>query len=90
MITPDRAPRAASVGCLTVPRANRNARWLVDAGAAVLVADQECTAERIGALVDELLSDQGRLDAMAAAARTVARPDAAEAIAAAVRELAAA
>lgn len=73
----------------TADHQTKNARWLVDAGAAVLVPDSECTAERIRALVDELLGDQGRLDAMAAAARTVARPDAADVIAAAVRELAA-
>jgi len=72
----------------TADHQTKNARWLVDAGAAVLVPDGECTAERIRALVTELLGDQGRLDAMAAAARTVARPDAADVIAAAARALA--
>ena len=71
----------------TADHQTKNAQWLVDAGAAVLVPDGECTAERLTALVDELLADQGRLDAMGAAARTVARPDAADVIAAAVNEL---
>ena len=71
----------------TADHQTKNARWLVDAGAAVLLPDGECTAERLRALVDGLLADPGRLDAMAAAARTVARPDAADAIASAVLEL---
>lgn len=65
-----------------------NARWLVDAGAAVVLPDAECTAERLRALIDELLGDPPRLARMAEAARTVARPDAAERIAQAVAELA--
>jgi undecaprenyldiphospho-muramoylpentapeptide beta-N-acetylglucosaminyltransferase len=55
----------------------RNAEALVDAGAAVLVPDAECTGERLAAELEPLLADAGRLDAMAAAARTLARPDAA-------------
>jgi UDP-N-acetylglucosamine--N-acetylmuramyl-(pentapeptide) pyrophosphoryl-undecaprenol N-acetylglucosamine transferase len=74
----------------TADHQTKNARWLVDAGAAVLVLDAECTASRIGALVRELLDDPGRRETMAAAARTVARPDAANLIAAQARELAAA
>lgn len=74
----------------TADHQTKNAQWLVGAGAAVLLPDGECTAERIAALVEELLFDPTRLAAMGAAARSVARPDAAEAIAAAVLELAAA
>lgn len=61
-----------------------NARWMVDAGAAVVVRDDELTAEGLRALVDELLGDPERLRAMADASASLARPDAARAIAAQV------
>jgi UDP-N-acetylglucosamine--N-acetylmuramyl-(pentapeptide) pyrophosphoryl-undecaprenol N-acetylglucosamine transferase len=73
----------------TADHQTKNAQWLVEAGAAVLLPDAECTAGTLRALIDELLGDRTRLARMAAAARTVARPDAAEQIAHAVRELAA-
>ena len=72
----------------TADHQTANARWLVDAGAAVLVPDAECTGERIAELVDELLGDPARRAAMEVAARAVARPDAAERIAEAALELA--
>lgn len=58
-----------------------NARYLADAGAAVLLPDSEVSAERLRALVDELLDDRPRLERMAAAALTLAKPDAAADIA---------
>ncbi|HEV2061434.1 MAG TPA: glycosyltransferase, partial [Solirubrobacteraceae bacterium] len=58
-----------------------NARWMERAGAAVVVRDEELTAERLRAEVDALLADQARLADMAAASRALARPDAAERIA---------
>jgi UDP-N-acetylmuramate--alanine ligase len=58
-----------------------NARWFEDAGAAVVVPDSELTADRLRNLVGELLSDRQRLSAMAAAARDLARPDAAARVA---------
>lgn len=58
-----------------------NARALVDAGAAVLLEDQRCDAARLAATVDELLEDPERLPAMAKAARTLGRPDAAARVA---------
>jgi UDP-N-acetylglucosamine--N-acetylmuramyl-(pentapeptide) pyrophosphoryl-undecaprenol N-acetylglucosamine transferase len=58
-----------------------NARWMVDGGAAVLIPDADLTAQRLRAEVDALLADPGRLAAMAAASRVLARPDAAQAIA---------
>jgi UDP-N-acetylglucosamine:LPS N-acetylglucosamine transferase len=58
-----------------------NARQLADAGAAVLVVDAAMTASRLVAEVDGLLGDRDRLSAMAAAAATGSRRDAAEAIA---------
>jgi undecaprenyldiphospho-muramoylpentapeptide beta-N-acetylglucosaminyltransferase len=67
----------------------RNAEALVEAGAAVLVPDAECTGARLAAELEPLLSDPARLDAMAAAARSLARPAAAEDLAALVEKVAA-
>jgi UDP-N-acetylglucosamine--N-acetylmuramyl-(pentapeptide) pyrophosphoryl-undecaprenol N-acetylglucosamine transferase len=64
-----------------------NASVLVDAGAAVLVRDGDATAEHLGRLIEELLAQSGRLEGMAAAARSQAKPHAAEALAAWVLEL---
>jgi UDP-N-acetylglucosamine--N-acetylmuramyl-(pentapeptide) pyrophosphoryl-undecaprenol N-acetylglucosamine transferase len=58
-----------------------NARWMADAGAAVVVPDGELTAARLGAEVGALLGDRSRLRAMAAASAALARPDAAQAVA---------
>jgi len=55
----------------------RNAEALVSAGAAILVPDAGCTGERLAAELEPLLADPARLEAMGAAARTLARPDAA-------------
>ncbi len=58
-----------------------NAGWMAGAGAAVVIADRELTAERLAVEVQALLADPPRLTAMAAAAASVARPDAAREIA---------
>lgn len=58
-----------------------NARWMADAGAAVIVRDDELTAQRLDEEVGALLGDPARLAAMAAASRGLARPDAARDIA---------
>jgi UDP-N-acetylglucosamine--N-acetylmuramyl-(pentapeptide) pyrophosphoryl-undecaprenol N-acetylglucosamine transferase len=58
-----------------------NARWMVDAGAAVVVPDAELTAQRLGDEVGALLDDPARLATMAEASRALARPDAARDIA---------
>ncbi len=63
-----------------------NARALVDAGAAVLVPDAELTADRLVREVDALVAEPGRLEAMGRAARTTARRDAGDAVAALVEE----
>lgn len=57
-----------------------NAGPLVREGAAVLVPDDELDADRLLRELDALL-DAGRLDQMAAAARSLGRPDAADAVA---------
>ncbi len=59
----------------------RNARALEDAGAAIVVPDAECDAARLDPLLSALLADPPRLESMSAAARTLARPDAAGALA---------
>jgi len=61
-----------------------NARYLADAGAAVLVADDLFSAARLLSEVDGLFAGPSRLAAMAAAASATARRDAAEAVAALV------
>lgn len=58
-----------------------NARWMERAGAAVVIADAELSAERLAGEVSALLRDRERLAAMAAASAGLARPDAARAIA---------
>jgi UDP-N-acetylglucosamine--N-acetylmuramyl-(pentapeptide) pyrophosphoryl-undecaprenol N-acetylglucosamine transferase len=65
-----------------------NARWMVDAGAAVVVGDAELTAQRLDDEVGALLGDPARLAAMASASRSLARPEAARDIAREVLEAA--
>jgi UDP-N-acetylglucosamine--N-acetylmuramyl-(pentapeptide) pyrophosphoryl-undecaprenol N-acetylglucosamine transferase len=55
-----------------------NARWMAEAGAAVVIRDDELTAERLAKAVAEVVAAR---EQMAAAARGLARPDAAAAIA---------
>jgi UDP-N-acetylglucosamine--N-acetylmuramyl-(pentapeptide) pyrophosphoryl-undecaprenol N-acetylglucosamine transferase len=64
----------------TADHQRQNAEHFAAAGGAVVVDDDDAR-ERVPALVDELLADRERLDAMAAAMRAAARPDAADTIA---------
>lgn len=59
-----------------------NAQFLVREGAAVLIADRDLTADRLAGTLRELGAGRGRLLAMAERARRVARPRAAEDLAA--------
>jgi len=59
----------------------RNAEALVAAGAAIVLPDVECTAERLEAEVGALLCDRDRLASMGAAARALGHPDAAARVA---------
>jgi UDP-N-acetylglucosamine--N-acetylmuramyl-(pentapeptide) pyrophosphoryl-undecaprenol N-acetylglucosamine transferase len=54
-----------------------NARWMTQAGAAIAIDDRELSATRLAREVAALLADGSRRAAMAAAARSLARPDAA-------------
>jgi undecaprenyldiphospho-muramoylpentapeptide beta-N-acetylglucosaminyltransferase len=79
---------AAAVPSILVPlpgapgdHQTANARTFVAAGAAVMISDSELTADRLADEAGRLLADPTRLAAMGAAARTLARPDAADRLA---------
>jgi UDP-N-acetylglucosamine--N-acetylmuramyl-(pentapeptide) pyrophosphoryl-undecaprenol N-acetylglucosamine transferase len=87
---------AAGVGAVLVPfpfavddHQTQNAAAMMQAGAALLLPEGEASAERIAATLSDLLGDRPRLLAMAEAARTLARPDAAARIADACLQVAA-
>lgn len=58
-----------------------NARWMSEGGAAITVSDGELTAALLRREAIALLADRPRLEAMASAARRLARPDAAAEVA---------
>jgi UDP-N-acetylglucosamine--N-acetylmuramyl-(pentapeptide) pyrophosphoryl-undecaprenol N-acetylglucosamine transferase len=61
-----------------------NAEWMAGAGAAVMVDDSELSGEVVRTLAGELLADEARLERMAVACASLARPDAADRVAAEV------
>lgn len=61
-----------------------NAQWMERAGAAVVIDDAELDAPSLGRVVGSLLADRPRLSRMAASSASLARPDAAGAVAAEV------
>jgi UDP-N-acetylglucosamine--N-acetylmuramyl-(pentapeptide) pyrophosphoryl-undecaprenol N-acetylglucosamine transferase len=65
----------------TADHQSRNAAWMAEAGAAVVIPDAELQTHRLRELVGELLDDEARLERMAAASRSLAMPDAAARIA---------
>ncbi|HUN26107.1 MAG TPA: undecaprenyldiphospho-muramoylpentapeptide beta-N-acetylglucosaminyltransferase [Steroidobacteraceae bacterium] len=76
---------AAGVGAILVPfpaavddHQTANARYLVGAGAAVLIADGELSAERLAQELARLCASRAQLLAMAERARSLARPRATE------------
>jgi UDP-N-acetylglucosamine--N-acetylmuramyl-(pentapeptide) pyrophosphoryl-undecaprenol N-acetylglucosamine transferase len=58
-----------------------NARWMADAGAAVVIPDAELSAEGLREQMETLLCDPERLARMAVASNSLARPNAADEIA---------
>lgn len=58
-----------------------NARLLADAGAAAVALEDELTVDSLAGALDAMLRDPAMLTRMAAGARSVARPDAAEKLA---------
>ena len=86
---------AVGVGAVLVPfpaavddHQTHNARYLVNEGAAILMSDRELTAERLAAELEKLCAGRGKLLAMAERARLLAKPHAAEELAASCIELA--
>lgn len=82
---------AVGVGSVLVPfpqavddHQTRNAQYLVERGAALLLPQSDDLAPRLRAVLAELAGDPARRLAMARAARALARPDAAREVAAAV------
>jgi UDP-N-acetylglucosamine--N-acetylmuramyl-(pentapeptide) pyrophosphoryl-undecaprenol N-acetylglucosamine transferase len=59
-----------------------NAQWMVDAGAAVVIVDDELMPVRLAEMVNTLLDDPDRLADMRDASAALARPAAARAVAA--------
>lgn len=87
---------AAGLGAVLVPfphavddHQTRNAEALVAIGAAVVMQESELDIQILAQRLESLLGDRGRLLAMAEAARTLAKPDAAQVIARACMEVAA-
>ena len=86
---------AAGVGAILVPFPGAvddhqayNAQYLVRAGAAVVIPDRELTPERLAAELQRLCAGRGKLLAMAERARLLAKPRAAQELAASCLELA--
>lgn len=86
---------AAGVGAVLVPfpaavddHQTQNARYLVSEGAAVLIADRDLTAERLADELQRLCAGRGKLLAMAERARLLAKPRAADDLAASCLEMA--
>jgi UDP-N-acetylglucosamine--N-acetylmuramyl-(pentapeptide) pyrophosphoryl-undecaprenol N-acetylglucosamine transferase len=85
---------AVGLGAVLVPfpfavddHQTRNARFLAERGAARLLPQGELDPARVAAWLAELAADRGTLMAMARAARALARPDAAAAVARACLEV---
>ncbi|MFO7262845.1 MAG: undecaprenyldiphospho-muramoylpentapeptide beta-N-acetylglucosaminyltransferase [Bacillaceae bacterium G1] len=66
----------------------KNAAWLTEAGAAVMIRERELTGERLFAEMKQLLEQPQRLSAMAQASRGLGRPDACPQLCRALAELA--
>jgi UDP-N-acetylglucosamine--N-acetylmuramyl-(pentapeptide) pyrophosphoryl-undecaprenol N-acetylglucosamine transferase len=72
----------------TADHQSANAEWMREGGAATVIVDAELTVERLAAEVKAVFGDDVRLREMAAAARRLAKPDAARRIADEVLEAA--
>ena len=65
----------------TADHQTRNARWMADAGAAIVIEDAALEPALLAETVRRLFADPARLAAMAAASAALARPDAAARVA---------
>ena len=87
-ITASGLPMVVIPGTFAGAHQEENAALLVEEGAAVRVADDDLTSERLLQVVDSL--DAARLRSMAAASERLGRPDAAHRVLEVLREVAAA
>jgi len=65
-----------------------NAQYLSDAGAAILMPQQEMTQDSLSIVLEELCGDRNKLIEMSMAARELAKPQATDAVAKICAELA--
>jgi UDP-N-acetylglucosamine--N-acetylmuramyl-(pentapeptide) pyrophosphoryl-undecaprenol N-acetylglucosamine transferase len=65
----------------TARHQHANAAWMADAGAAEVIEDADLEPAELARRVSSLFSEPDRLESMAAASRSLARPDAAERVA---------
>jgi UDP-N-acetylglucosamine--N-acetylmuramyl-(pentapeptide) pyrophosphoryl-undecaprenol N-acetylglucosamine transferase len=72
----------------TARHQHANAAWMAEAGAAEVIEDADLEPAELAHRVSELFSDHSRLAAMADASRSLARPDAAQRIAAEISDAA--
>ena len=79
---------AAGLGAVLIPyphaiddHQTKNAHWLVENGAAILIQQTELNAESLAVLLSTLLADKARLKVMAQSARALALPDAVNTVA---------
>ena len=86
---------ATGVPCILIPSPNvtnnhqeKNARTLEAAGGAIVVLEKDCTAEKLYALVKELLADENRRKEMGKSLHSLVKLDSAERICAIVEEVA--
>ena len=73
---------AAGLGSILVPfpaavddHQTRNAAFLVDAGAALIVQEADLDAAKLAEILERIIEDEGRALVMASAARRLAQPD---------------
>lgn len=84
---------AAGVGAIMVPfpfaiddHQTKNGEWLAQAGAAMVIQQDDLDADQLAEILRGLFADPKKLLAMAEAARKVAKPDATEQVIAICRE----
>jgi len=86
---------ATGTPCILIPSPNvtdnhqyKNAKALADQGGAILISEEECTAQRLMDEIQTLLSDKERCSRMSRALQQMAVPDSAERICNILEELA--
>ena len=70
----------------TARHQHANAEWMAQAGAAVVVEDDQLDPAEVALLAGEILADAERVERMSGASRSLARLDAADRVAAEILE----